>query len=424
VQDAEMKQYFIKLVLYLMEKNGWMARLLFNAAAPLGRSIRNYRLVNLEWVDETDSKDSGILRQGGAGIAYGPVPVGAWDKRSLAILLPDVMYRTFENGTVSAMSSSVLKYNGVLAIERVGKYTPDAFDFSAGYLHKHRGKSALIKIQNKAAIERGIFLGGNGAFNYYHWLIEIVPKLEFIEALPEHYRNFPLLVSAEVFRISSFNSILSRFAPSHRVIVLESNLSYEVRELVFIDAPNNLPFNLSPGEASRIQHALIHPGSIRYIRQKCLTNDVLGNRDTIYPKKIFLKRKLERRKYNQDEVERFLRDQGFVSIFMEDLSFDEQVRTMHHAEWVVGPTGAAWTNLVFCKQGTNALCWMAEEVEDFSAFSTIAGHVGVNLKYLTHATGMQSTAELYYADYEIDVKKIESAISEAGVARQLLPNNL
>jgi capsular polysaccharide biosynthesis protein len=401
-----------------MEKNRWMAWLLFNAAASLGQSKRNYRLVNIEWMDESDSEGSGVLRQGGSGAAYGPVPVAARDQRSVEVLQPDVMYRTFENGTVSVMSSSVLKNNGVLAVERVGKYASDAFDFSAGQLHKHRGKSALIKIHNKAAIERGIFLGGNGAFNYYHWLIEIVPKLEFIEALPEHYRSFPLLVSAEVFRIPSFNSILSRFAPDHRVIVLESNLSYEVRELVCIDAPNNLPFNLRPGEVSQIQHALIHPGSIRYIRQQCLTNEVLENRDTIYPKKVFLKRNQSRRKYNQEEVEHFLESKGFVSVFMEDLSFDEQVKTMHHADWVVGPTGAAWTNLVFCKQGTNALCWMAQELKDFSAFSTIAGHVGVNLKYITYTAGQHSTAELYHADYEIDVKEVERYLC-AGKSQQV-----
>jgi hypothetical protein len=41
---VEMKQYFLQLVLYLMEKYREAARLLFNAAAPFGRKISNYRV--------------------------------------------------------------------------------------------------------------------------------------------------------------------------------------------------------------------------------------------------------------------------------------------------------------------------------------------------------------------------------------------
>ena len=68
---------------------------------------------------------------------------------------------------------------------------------------------------------------------------------------------------------------------------------------------------------------------------------------------------------------------------MGELSLDEQLAVVHQTEWIVGPTGAAWTNLVFCQPGAKCLCWMAEESGEFSALG-----------------------ELYGKDYAVDVSKI------------------
>ena len=120
------------------------------------------------------------------------------------------------------------------------------------------------------------------------------------------------------------------------------------------------------------------------------------------------------RNYNQDEVFNYLSVFGFTKIFLEDLSFLEQVRTIYHADLIVGPTGAAWTNLIFCRSGARGLCWMADESGDFSAFSSIAGMVGVDLIYITYKSDVRSTRELYSKDYYIDLSMIENGLSVLG----------
>lgn len=407
-----MRKLFVRVLLYLMDNHREIARLIFNSAAFAIKNIRNYKIVNVVWLDECYVNMGKTLRVATEGVAYGPLRMRDTYTRKQIVQLPEIKCYVFQNGVVSASSSSVLKNDGILAIERVGRYESHDFDYSAGHIHRDRGKSALIKVTDRIRHDRGIFLGGNGAFNYYHWLIEIAPKLEFVDKLPDSYGDFPLLVSHAVLDIPSFSSILSKFCSNRRVIGLDENLSYEVEQLVYIGTPNNLPFNLRAGRTSEIGHTLIHPESINFIRDKCLTSDVLGVDNTHYPKKVFLKRNQERRRYNQEEVERYLNERGFESVFMEDLTFDQQVRVMQNAEWIVGPTGAAWANLVFCKPHTNALCWMADELADFSAFSTIAGHVNVSLRYITYTTGLHSTADLYYADYKIDLMAIDNYISK------------
>jgi capsular polysaccharide biosynthesis protein len=189
--------------------------------------------------------------------------------------------------------------------------------------------------------------------------------------------------------------------------MLKQDLSYVVRTLVYIDTTSNLPFNLRTGERFNLSYSHISGDSIRYIREAALERfKTLNQQEVTFSRRIFLCRKEERRKYNENEVFECLARLGFEKVYMGELSFDDQVAIVQQAEWIVGPTGASWTNLIFCQSGAKCLCWMAEEAGDFSAFSTIAHLVGADMQYMTYKTGARSTVELYEKDYAVDVSEI------------------
>ena len=96
---------------------------------------------------------------------------------------------------------------------------------------------------------------------------------------------------------------------------------------------------------------------------------------------------------------------------MEELSLKEQISLISNAEVIAGPTGAAWTNLIFCREGAKCLCWMADEYGEFSAFSNLARVVGADLRYVMHRTGAKSIGELYYLNYHVDGKEIQKALN-------------
>lgn len=402
-----MKTRIINLLRYLLGVQGYLAIFMvaFIRALKLGRW--RYKVVNCNWMDRYSSPYEGVLRDAYDGYAYSPWFVDKKKPNPINTNLPELKYRHFKKAKVSVVSSSVLLADESLAIERVGRYEQHGFDYSAGHILMHNGNYAIVQDETSFRLNRGIFLGGNGCFNYYHWLIEIIPRIEFFYKLPEQYITFPVLVSCDVNDIPSFSEILHKFCASKEVIFLDKNKTYIVDDLIYVDTPNNLPFNLIEGEQLKVNYTLMHPGSVEYIRRVCLSEDVTANGVFKYPKKIFLKRKMVRRKYNQEEVESCLKKYGFVSIYMEELEFDEQIRTMYHADLIVGPTGAAWANLVHCSEKSKALCWMAEEFSEFSAFSTLAEIIGVDLKYLTYACGSKSSAEVFVRNYIIDSRKIE-----------------
>jgi capsular polysaccharide biosynthesis protein len=369
----------------------------------------------LIWMDESTANEKGLLRQGLKGIAYGPHYIGQVQSTE-SVSLPDIHYYVFERARVSVSSSSVILDDKQVIIDRAIAPDQDKFNYAGGLAQAiaHNGNTAVVRLGKSENIKKGVFLGGNGSFNYYHWMVEILAKLELLSKLPEHYQKYPLLVSEDVVRIPSFKVTLDLFARGHEKIVLSKELSYVVDELIYINSPSNLPFNLVANQKFKCTYVTIDSLSIDYLRKIALQEALKTPTHLNYPKKIFLCRKSGLRNYNQDEVFSYLSEFGFTKIFMEDLSFLEQVRTVHHADSVVGPTGAAWTNLIFCKSGAKALCWMADEFGDFSAYSSIAGIVGVDLRYLTYKASVHSTGELYYKDYYIDIGMIEKGLSALG----------
>ena len=301
------------------------------------------------------------------------------------------------------MSSSVILNDKQVIIDRVMGPDQKIYNFSAGHILMHEENTAVVRLLRKSEnIQRGIFLGGNGSFNYYHWIVELLPKLEFLTKLPERYQKYPLLVSEDAVGIPSFKETLDLLRGRHEIVVLKRDSSYVVDELVYINSPNTLPFNLFGNTKFNCSYVAIDSMSIDYLRKAALEKYKATATHQNHRKKIFLCRKSGRRNYNENEVFSYLAEFGFVKVFMEDLSFPDQVRTIYHADYIIGPTGAAWTNIIFCRPGAKGLCWMAEEYGDFSAYSSIAGIIGVDLRYFTYKAAVRSAGELYSKNYHVD----------------------
>jgi capsular polysaccharide biosynthesis protein len=386
------------------------ANVFFSLCRWTSNSRLNIKVLPLVWMDESTVQKKGLLRRASEGVTYGPHYIGHAQSKE-RICLPDIYCYVFERARVSVTSSSVILNDAQVVIERAIGPDQDKYDFAGGHVIAHRCDMCVVRLRKTENIKKGIFLGGNGSSNYYHWIVEILAKLEFLSELPEHYQKYPLLVSEDIVRIPSFKESLDVLARGHETIVLNKELQYVVEELIYINSPNNLPFNLFGNQKFKCNYVTIDSLSIDYLRRIALQDALKTPARSSYPKKIFLRRKSGLRNYNQDEVFSYLSAYGFTEIFMEDLSFFEQIRAANYADYIVGPTGAAWTNLIFCRSGTKGLCWMADEFGDFSAYSSIAGMVGVDLRYLTYTAGVYSTKELYSKGYYIDLSMIEKSLS-------------
>lgn len=383
----------------------WCALLVFLWGLKRGSS-GCVRLLPIEWLDENKNGFRTSLETELAGWSFGPNIQGHQSVER--VLVPAVNLYYFENARISAMSSSVL-VGDKLVVERVKGVDPSRCCFVSGHLYMHGPTRAVVTVESTEHVNRGIFMGGNGASNYYHWMIEILPKLQFLREFDAAYPGFPLLVSEGTYRVRSLREGLEVLAKERPVVVLDRNKTYAVNELVYASNPNNSPFNLRNGERSKVSDFITRPPSIEYLRNR-LTS-ALGKGICHGGERVFLARRRERRKYNQDEILEICANYGFKPIFLDEKSLSEQAELISNAEIIAGPTGAAWTNLIFCRTGAKGLCWMAEESAGFSAFSNLAKAVGVDLRYVTYCTGATSTEDLFLSDYHVDGDKIRAELS-------------
>jgi hypothetical protein len=391
---------------YFVYRDNKLSLILVFLFSLVRNSYQQIRLLPVEWLDENETDLQKTLEPEEYGKSYGPFINGSQTMEK--VLLPAIKLYCFENARISATSSSILTESKII-IERVKGVDVQRCNFASGHIFMHGQKSALVINRPISYLDQGIFLGGNGSWNYYHWMIEILPKLEYLKDLDEEYQNFPLLVSDDVDCIKTFREAFDSIVKYRPTIKLDKNKTYLVGKLIYMNSPNFLPFNFRRNEKMKISDFSTRTSSINFLRNS-LDADLRCMSQIGIKERLFFARQKEGRNYNQEEIFEIFRRQGFHMVFMEELSLKNQIELVSNAEVIAGPTGAAWTNLIFCREGTRCLSWMADGYGDFSAFSNLAKIVGVDLRYITYKQEAESTEELNSLNYYVDAKEIQKSL--------------
>jgi len=374
------------------------------------RDRKLLKLMPFKNISQSPVHEKSVLQPGYMGRSYGPKSFSTGHQKIAEVQHPDLYFRVFLDARVSAHSSSVVSRDDEIYVEMIPGGERDV-DYRGGHILMHGPCSAIVKAGEPECLEKGIFLAGNGSYNYYHWLVEISAKSQLLGDLPDDYTDYPIFVSQKVRDIPSFTNILNALIKDRDVIYMDPRQSYRVGSLVWIDTPNLLPFNMVGDQPLRAVDCYTRKKSIEYLRSRLLVEmeECAGETKA---ERVFLARKPGSRDYNQDEVEMLLSRYGFATVYMENLDYREQVETIRAAKYIIGPTGAAWTNLIYANKGTCCLCWMAEEYGDFAAFSNIANIVSADMTYLRGQCGEKVVSQIYKASYRIDLDEVEAFLKK------------
>lgn len=396
----KLKALWMRVLTYLVRNNSLLARPFLGV---LSLGYKDFSRLTIGAFEPLSQNDQNVIFEAfpSCRVAVYPPKQGKCvsDCSDLGVECPAVRAFLFREQGIHVNSSCAFDtHTNVIRGDFIIK--SKGYKYEASFLKAHGLKAGLIdRGEVVEDIPKGIFFGGNGSFNYYHFLIEIIPKLDALMQL-KGYEDFALLVNEKVDQIDTFSEIIKLYAPDHELLLLKEDQCYQVEQLVCISSGSYLPFNLSAGKKFKAADFITRPESVAFLRRMALP--AIDTIEMETPPRMFLARKQMRRGYNQEEVYASLEPLGFVCIYPEDFSFLEQVKLFSSAECIVGPTGAAWTNLTFASGNSKALCWMAEEYGDFAAFSTLAGLVGVDLQYHTYSSDVNSTASLYSQHYQLD----------------------
>ena len=359
------------------------------------------------WLDNVSKNNLQELMSNDSCFSCSPIVRGSINKLYFKQDIGIYLY-VFRNVVLNSHSSNFLLTNeNVMLIERVVSAPVKYSNYSTGVIKLHNSEYALIKLNRKTFYMNSIlFMGGNGSFNYYHWLIEIAPKLLYVnnKILIEHEVDF-IICDIKVEEITSFSKILNILLAENGVNTpvryVKNKINIQAKTALYINNFSNIVFN-SKEKLSSVKYSYFHVESLKKMREVFV--GLCENKEKKY-NKIFLARKSDQvRSYNQEEILNYFIKQGFLPVYLEDYTFEEQINIFYHADFIVGPSGAAWANLIFCKEGSRAISWLPEQLSEFSVFSSLAQIFKCDLKFIL--TSMTSDREKIHSDYIVDISEV------------------
>lgn len=395
----------------LVGRDSAMARPYLASFRPFKKTFREMHVTGMRSIEDATKSEALAVLPEAQGVCHPPLRFDS--PRSLrqppvrfpkvnAVLLRDVWVE-------GASSYPYAETSDCLYVDGIFLDSLSYATYASGHLVAHGRRQALLRRRpHPTRIPQGIFLGGNGSFNYYHMLVEICAKLQMLRLLPKKTMAHPLLVSKRVANTLSFSDLLKILAPTRQVVYLEEKTSYFLEEGIFLDPLVTAPFNLRDGHEFSPEYFITRPEAVHYLRDTVLPEVgrmVLRQ----WPERIFLARG-KQRPYNQAELIAIAERFRFTVVYPEQHSLSMQAGLFANARVIIGPTGAAWSNLVFASRGCRALCWMPAHYRGFATFSNIAGILGVDLRYLMYDCSVRYPNELHRQPYTIPGPQFQTAL--------------
>jgi len=178
--------------------------------------------------------------------------------------------------------------------------------------------------------DRAFLLGGNG--NYYHWLIDYLPRLLLIK---DFIPPDAVILVDEAMPGYQLESLARIGIDPSRLMPIPKDGAVQVYELLL----SNLMASTT----------VTHPQIPELLRRTYMVGARASN-----GRKLYLSRRgaSVRRLVNEDAIEHLMKTNGFEVLVPEEMGFDEQVQACSEAAVIVAAHGDAMANMVFASAGT------------------------------------------------------------------------
>ena len=132
-------------------------------------------------------------------------------------------------------------------------------------------------------IEEGFFLGGNGCWNWYHYLIEILPKT----LLLEETNCKTILISDDISNYPTMKQALEALINEkhYTIKLLNRKQNFKVKKLFFINEINKIEFNKLDSNIKNLDTGYHRENYLYNLRNK-LTNKYIEDNKSQEKKKF------------------------------------------------------------------------------------------------------------------------------------------
>lgn len=252
-------------------------------------------------------------------------------------------------------------------------------------------------------------LSGLSGHIYYHWMFDVLPRIEILQ---KHlHRQRKNLDQVDYFVVNGLEkafqkeTLLALGIPLEKVISSDKASHLQAEQLIVPSFAGHLDW--------------VPPSSIAFLRKAFLPKEPPK---TPSKKRIYVTRSQAKYRhiFNETAVVRLLAQFGFESIAIETLSVAQQAQLFAGAEAIIAPHGSGLANLAFCSPN-------ATVIEFFSPYYLrtdywmISQYLQLNHYYLVgESFECQPLRQLMYPsglteDFSIDLRALRALLKTAGL---------
>jgi hypothetical protein len=274
-----------------------------------------------------------------------------------------------------------------------------SFQFSRGYpLDPEQGKLIrqrfFKKPQQIAGTVCSLLNGGGGSGNYFHWMIDVLPRLQLL-------KEADLFSEIDYFVVPDYSSefqksTLNVFGITEKqVIICKAGLHLQAECLIATSHP-------------RGHRSLLTPQWVSYFHREHFLKLIEQEKPTA--SRVYISRQDSKLRpiYNEEELIDYLRAKGFAIVRLSDLSFLEKIRVFHQAEVLVGARGAGLTNLLYSRAGMRFLEIIGRDLGNTNYYN-LGYNSGVEYDFVLCEKGnrpLKNRKQIVTAGFTADLEQI------------------
>ncbi|AJI57895.1 hypothetical protein LA02_884 [Francisella philomiragia] len=252
--------------------------------------------------------------------------------------------------------------------------------------------------------------------NYYHFVVETIPRFMLV---------IDILKTNTNFNISDYIFLIDEVTPKQCLellnIVAGCELDIEIvgesdefycDKLIhcsplsyYLENSNNIP--------NTFKDCVIDVAALKKIRDSVLSYPNIKAFKKFKCTKIYLPRLGNnwRKLDNNHQLETLMHRKGFEFVNTGTMSFMEQVSLFQHADIIVGPSGASFTNLLFMKAGAKVInISPSSSCMNYTFFQAIADVSNVDMALFLTTPSTEDTTYVH-APSKIDITAFEAYIN-------------
>lgn len=294
----------------------------------------------------------------------------------------------------------------------------DLYDFSLDYTSEElNGRTYIWPYRQQIAwlmstcptvdLERAASFTDACANNYAHWMTEVLPRINLF-CQTETQPNAPLIINAGLHR-NMMESLRAVAGDKREIVALATGVGARVRNLSVTSAAGYVPFQRRSNRSANHSHGRFSPYALGLLRQRLQERCGVDSCPSI--RRVFIKRNSGIRNIiNSREIEELLVSFGFSVVEPELLTHAQQVSLFSKAEMIIGATGAAMSNIIFCKPNATIIIMIPIfRHTSYWYWQNISCAVGNKVVYVTGDT-VKSGSTGIHSDFNVDLIELRNAI--------------